>query len=97
VLFVNFVIKASILGSSFHRGKPMTLSHGSRVSLSTSDWLKVLAFLVVQSIALIGVGIDMRERLVIVETRLATRDDTLRDLRSEMAELRNEMAELRKK
>lgn len=75
----------------------MTLSHGSRVSLSTSDWLKVLAFLVVQSIALIGVGIDMRERLVIVETRLSTRDDTLRDLRAEMAELRNEIAELRNK
>ena len=75
----------------------MTLSHGSRVSLSTSDWLKVLAFLVVQSIALIGVGIDMRERLVIVETRLSTRDDTLRDLRAEMAELRNEIAELRTK
>ena len=75
----------------------MTLSHGSRVSLSTSDWLKVLAFLVAQSIALIGVGVDMRERLVIVETRLATRDDTLRDLRAEMAELRNEIAELRKK
>jgi hypothetical protein len=75
----------------------MTLSHGSRVSLSTSDWLKVLAFLVVQSIALIGVGVDMRERLVIVETRLSTRDDTLRDLRSEMAELRNEITELRKK
>lgn len=74
----------------------MTLSHGSRVSLSTSDWLKVLAFLVVQSIALIGVGVDMRERLVIVETRLATRDDTLRDLRAEMAELRNELTELRK-
>ncbi len=75
----------------------MTLSQGSRVSLSTSDWLKVLAFVVVQSIALIGVGIDMRERLVIVETRLSTRDDTLRDLRAEMAELRNEITELRKK
>ncbi|HKD36504.1 MAG TPA: hypothetical protein VKB78_06875 [Pirellulales bacterium] len=75
----------------------MTLTHGGRVSLSTSDWLKVLAFLAVQTIALIGVGIDMRERLVIVETRLATRDDTLHDLKAELAELRNEIAELRKK
>jgi hypothetical protein len=75
----------------------MTLSHGSRVTLSTSDWFKVIAFIAVQTAALIGVGIDMRERLVIVETRLATRDDTLRDLRAEMAELRNELAELRKR
>jgi hypothetical protein len=75
----------------------MTLTLGNRVSLSTSDWLKVLAFLAVQTAALIGVGVDMRERLVIVETRLATRDDTLRDLRAEMAELRSEITELRKK
>jgi hypothetical protein len=75
----------------------MTLTLGSRVSLSTSDWLKVLAFLAVQTAALIGVGVDMRERLVIVETRLATRDDTLRDLRAEMAELRSEITELRRK
>jgi hypothetical protein len=75
----------------------MTLTLGNRVSLSTSDWLKVLAFLAVQTAALIGVGVDMRERLVIVETRLAIRDDTLRDLRAEMAELRSQITELRKK
>jgi hypothetical protein len=74
----------------------MTLTLGNRVSLSPGDWIKVLTFLAVQTAALVGVGVDMRERLVIVETRLAARDDSLREMRSELSELRNEFAELRR-
>jgi hypothetical protein len=74
----------------------MTLTLGNRVSLSPGDWIKVLTFLAVQTVALIGVGVDMRERLVVVETRLAVRDDNLRELRTELGDLRNEIAELRK-
>jgi hypothetical protein len=74
----------------------MTLALGNRVSLSPGDWIKVLTFLAVQTAALVGVGVDMRERLVIVETRLAARDDNLREMRSELSELRNEIAELRR-
>jgi hypothetical protein len=74
----------------------MTLSLGNRVSLAPGDWIKVLTFLAVQTAALVGVGVDMRERLVIVETRLAARDDNLRELRGELSELRNEIAELRR-
>jgi hypothetical protein len=40
----------------------MTLTLGNRVSLSPGDWIKVLTFLAVQTVALIGVGVDMRER-----------------------------------
>jgi hypothetical protein len=74
----------------------MTTFTGHRVSLSPGDWLKVIAFLFVQSAALIGVGIDMRERLVVVETRLQARDDSFTELRSELAEMRRELAEMRK-
>ncbi len=74
----------------------MTLTHGNRVNLSPGDWIKVLTFLAVQTAALVGVGVDMRERLVIVETRLAARDDNLREMRSELSELRNEIVELRR-
>ncbi len=75
----------------------MTTNMGHRVSLSPAEWLKVIGFLLVQSAALIGVGIDMRERLVIVETRLKARDDSFYDLRGELTDLRREIAELRKK
>jgi hypothetical protein len=74
----------------------MTLTLGNRISLSPGDWIKVLTFLAVQTAALVGVGVDMRERLVIVETRLAARDDNLREMRSELSVLRNEFAELRR-
>jgi hypothetical protein len=74
----------------------MTLMHGNRVSLSAGDWIKVLTFLAVQTAALVGVGIDMRERLVVVETRLSARDDNLRELRTQLSEVRNEIAELRR-
>jgi hypothetical protein len=73
----------------------MTNSDGHLVSLSTSDWIKVATFLLVQSAALIGVGIDMRERLVVVETRLSARDDLLNELRIELNELRKEVVEHR--
>ncbi len=75
----------------------MTNSAGNRVSLTPGDWLKVVMFLVVQSAALIGVGVDMRERLVIVETRLQAHDDSFADLRGDVAEMRKEIAELRTK
>ena len=75
----------------------MTNVNGNRVSLSPGDWLKVVMFLIVQSAALIGVGVDIRERLVIVETRLQARDDSFAELRSEVAEMRKEIAGLRNK
>jgi hypothetical protein len=74
----------------------MTNSSGNQVSLSASDWLKVLIFLLVQTAALIGVGVDMRERLVVVETRLKSRDDSFSELRTEMSELRKQLVESRK-
>ena len=75
----------------------MTNSQGTRVSLSPGDWIKVVTFLLVQSAALIGVGVDMRERLVVVETRLSARDEVLSELRLEINELRKEMAGLGKR
>ncbi len=75
----------------------MTNSSGNRVSLSSGDWVKVLGFLLLQTTALIGVGIDMRERLVVVETRLKVRDDNIADLRGELADLRRELIALRTK
>ena len=75
----------------------MTNSNGDRVSLSPGDWIKVATFLLVQSAALIGVGVDMRERLVVVETRLSARDEVLGELRLEINELRKQMAGLRKR
>ncbi len=75
----------------------MTLTTGHRVSLTPSEWLKLIMFLLVQSIALIGVGVDMRERLAIVETRLKGQDESLADVRAELAELRREFTRLQKK
>jgi hypothetical protein len=74
----------------------MTNSHGNRVSLSPGDWIKIILFVLVQSAALIGVGIDMRERLVVVETRLKNREEGLAELREDIIELRNELSLLRK-
>ena len=74
---------------------PMTTTHGVRVSLSPGDWIKVVTFLIVQSAALIGVGVDMRERLVVVETRLSARDEVLSELRAEINEVRKEMGRQR--
>jgi hypothetical protein len=74
----------------------MTNSHGNRVSLSPGDWIKIIFFVLVQSAALIGVGIDMRERLVIVETQLKSRQEGLAELREDIIELRNELSLLRK-
>ncbi len=73
----------------------MTTTHGVRVSLSPGDWIKVVTFLIVQSAALIGVGVDMRERLVVVETRLSARDEVLSELRAEINEVRKEMGRKR--
>jgi hypothetical protein len=75
---------------------PMTNSNGNRVSLSPGDWIKVVLFMLVQSAALISVGVDMRERLVVVETQLKNREDGFFELREEINELRKEMAALRK-
>ena len=69
----------------------MTNSNGDRVSLSPADWIKVVSFLVVQSAALIGIGMDMRERLAIVETQLKSRDEGFNELRLEFNELRKEL------
>jgi len=69
----------------------MTNSNGDRVSLSPGDWIKVVSFLVVQSAALIGIGMDMRERLAIVETQLKSRDEGFNELRLEFNELRKEL------
>jgi len=74
----------------------MTNSNGNRVSLSPGDWIKVILFMLVQSAALISVGVDMRERLVVVETQLKNRDEGVAELREEIIELRKEMVMLRK-
>jgi len=74
----------------------MTNSNGNRVSLSPGDWIKVILFMLVQSAALISVGVDMRERLVVVETQLKNRDEGVAELREEIIELRKEMVILRK-
>lgn len=74
----------------------MTNSNGNRVSLSSGDWIKVILFMLVQSAALISVGVDMRERLVVVETQLKNRDEGVAELREEIIELRKEMVMLRK-
>ncbi|HEX3997139.1 MAG TPA: hypothetical protein VHX65_01145 [Pirellulales bacterium] len=74
----------------------MTNSNGNRVSLSAGDWIKIILFMLVQSTALIGVGIDMRERLAVVETQLKNREEGLTELREDIIELRNEMVSLRK-
>ena len=74
----------------------MTNSNGNRVSLSPGDWIKVVLFMLVQSAALISVGVDMRERLVVVETQLKNRDEGVPELREEIIELRKEMVMLRK-
>jgi hypothetical protein len=80
-----------------HRGfQDMTNSNGNRVSLSAGDWIKIILFMLVQSTALIGVGIDMRERLAVVETQLKNREEGLTELREDIIELRNEMVSLRK-
>ena len=69
----------------------MTNSNGQRVTLSPGDWIKVVSFLVVQSAALIGIGMDMRERLAIVETQLKSREEGVTELRLEFNELRKEL------
>jgi hypothetical protein len=74
----------------------MTNSNGTHVSLSPGDWIKVVLFMLVQSAALISVGVDMRERLVVVETQLKNRDEGVAELREEIIELRKEMVMLRK-
>jgi hypothetical protein len=74
----------------------MTNSNGTRVSLSPGDWIKVVLFMLVQSAALIGVGVDMRERLVVVETQLKNREEGFAELREDINELRKEMVTLRK-
>ncbi len=74
----------------------MTTFTGNRVTLSPGDWIKVITFLVIQSAALIGIGVDMRERLVIVETQLKSRDEGFNELRLEINELRKELVTLRK-
>lgn len=74
----------------------MTNSNGNRVSLSPGDWIKVVLFMLVQSAALIGVGVDMLERLVVVETQLKNREEGFAELRQEINELRKEMVTLRK-
>lgn len=74
----------------------MTNSNGSHVSLSAGDWIKVVLFMLVQSAALISVGVDMRERLVVVETQLKNRDEGIAEVREEMIELRKETIALRK-
>jgi hypothetical protein len=74
----------------------MTNSSGNRVSLSAGDWIKIILFVLVQSAALISVGIDMRERLAVVETQLKNREEGLAELRQDIIELRNELAEMRK-
>jgi hypothetical protein len=71
----------------------MTTFTGHRVSLSASDWIKVGMFLLVQSAALIGVGMEMRERLAVVETQLKNRDESFNELRLEINELRKELAQ----
>ena len=76
--------------------RQMTNSIGNRVSLSPGDWIKVILFMLVQSAALISVGVDMRERLVVVETQLKNRDEGIVELREEIIELRKEMIALRK-
>jgi hypothetical protein len=74
----------------------MTSSNGNRVSLSSGDWLKVVLFILVQSAALIGVGVDMRERLAVVETQLKNREQGFAELREEINELRQELISLHK-
>ena len=74
----------------------MTNSNGNRVSLSPGDWIKIILFMLVQSAALISVGVDMRERLAVVETQLKAREEGLAELRQDIIELRNEMVSLRK-
>jgi hypothetical protein len=74
----------------------MTNSNGNRVSLSSGDWIKVVLFMLVQSAALISVGVDMRERLAVVETQLKNREEGFAELREEINELRKEMVTLRK-
>jgi hypothetical protein len=74
----------------------MTNASGNHVSLSAGDWIKVVLFMLVQSAALISVGVDMRERLVVVETQLKNRDEGIGELREEIIELRKEMITLRK-
>ena len=75
---------------------PMTNSQGDRISLSPADWIKVATFLLVQSAALIGVGVNMRERLVVVETRLTPATKFSANC-AEINELRKEMAGLTKR
>lgn len=74
----------------------MTNSNGNRVSLSAGDWIKIILFVLVQSAALIGVGIDMRERLAVVESQLKNREEGFTELREDIVELRNELIEMRK-
>ncbi len=74
----------------------MTNSNGNRVSLSAGDWIKIILFVLVQSAALIGVGIDMRERLAVVESQLKNREEGFVELRADIVELRNELIEMRK-
>lgn len=74
----------------------MTNSSGNRVSLSPGDWIKIILFMLVQSAALISVGVDMRERLAVVESQLRNREEGLAELREDVIELRNEMALMRK-
>ncbi len=56
----------------------------NRVSLAASDWVRLGIFLLVQTIATVGIGIDMRERLRVVETRLEDRDKVLDEMRAEL-------------
>jgi hypothetical protein len=63
----------------------------SRVSLTISDWVKILIFLGIQSVAILGGVVSLCERIASLETRVMDREQSLSELRHDVNDLRREL------